>query len=242
MKELEDREMTLIEHLTELRARLIRAFLAIGIGFVITYSFSLKIFEILKKPVGELVFLSPTEAFFTRLKVSLFAGFLLALPYILWEVWGFIAIALRRHERKYTVIFIISALAFFILGGSFGFFIILPLGLKFLLGYGLPGVNPMISVGKYVSFVIGVILVFGTVFEMPLFFLFLAKLGVVTPKFMSKNRPYIVLIIFILAALLTPPDVVTQVLLALPMLLLYEISLVLVKIVVRKKEKDKEDQ
>ncbi len=242
MKELEDREMTLIEHLTELRARLIRAFLAIGIGFIITYSFSLKIFEILKKPVGELVFLSPTEAFFTRLKVSLFAGFLLALPYILWEVWGFIAIALRRHERKYTVIFIISALAFFILGGSFGFFIILPLGLKFLLGYGLPGVNPMISVGKYVSFVIGVILVFGTVFEMPLFFLFLAKLGVVTPKFMSKNRPYIVLIIFILAALLTPPDVVTQVLLALPMLLLYEISLVLVKIVVRKKEKDKEDQ
>ncbi len=242
MKELEDREMTLIEHLTELRARLIRAFLAIGIGFIITYSFSLKIFEILKKPVGELVFLSPTEAFFTRLKVSLFAGFLLALPYILWEVWGFIAIALKRHERKYTVIFIISALAFFILGGSFGFFIILPLGLKFLLGYGLPGVNPMISVGKYVSFVIGVILVFGTVFEMPLFFLFLAKLGVVTPKFMSKNRPYIVLIIFILAALLTPPDVVTQVLLALPMLLLYEISLVLVKIVVRKKEKDKEDQ
>ncbi len=242
MKELEDREMTLIEHLTELRARLIRAFLAIGIGFIITYSFSLKIFEILKKPVGELVFLSPTEAFFTRLKVSLFAGFLLALPYILWEVWGFIAIALKRHERKYTVIFIISALAFFILGGSFGFFIILPLGLKFLLGYGLPGVNPMISVGKYVSFVVGVILVFGTVFEMPLFFLFLAKLGVVTPKFMSKNRPYIVLIIFILAALLTPPDVVTQVLLALPMLLLYEISLVLVKIVVRKKEKDKEDQ
>ncbi len=240
MKELEDREMTLIEHLTELRARLIRSFLAIGIGFVITYSFSLKIFEILKKPVGELVFLSPTEAFFTRLKVSFFAGFILALPYVLWEIWGFIAIALKKHERKYTVIFTISAFIFFLLVGAFGFFIILPLGLRFLLGYGLPGVNPMISVGKYASFVIGVILVFGTVFEMPLFFLFLAKLGIITPKFMTKNRPYIVLIIFILAALLTPPDVVTQVLLALPMLLLYELSLILVKIVVRKKEKEEE--
>ncbi len=241
MKELEDREMTLIEHLTELRARLIRSFLAIGIGFIITYSFSLKIFDVLKRPIGKLVFLSPTEAFFTRLKVSFFAGFLLALPYILWEIWGFIAIALKRHERKYTVIFIISALVFFVLGGSFGFFVILPLGLKFLLGYGLPGVNPMISVGKYTSFVIGVILVFGTVFEMPLFFLFLAKLGIITPKFMSKNRPYIVLIIFILAALLTPPDVVTQVLLALPMLLLYELSLIIVKIVVRKKREKEEE-
>lgn len=240
MRELEDREMTLIEHLTELRARLIRSFLAIGLGFVITYSFSLKIFDILKKPVGNLVFLSPTEAFFTRLKVSFFAGFLLVLPYILWEVWGFVAIALKRHERKYALLFVISSFVFFLLGGAFGFFVILPLGLRFLLGYGLPGINPMISVGKYVSFVIGVILVFGTVFEMPLFFLFLAKLGIITPQFMTKNRPYIVLIIFILAALLTPPDVVTQVLLALPMLILYELSIVIVRIVVRKK-KEKEE-
>ena len=242
MKEIEDREMTLIEHLTELRARLIRSLLAIALGFIITYSFSLKIFEVLKRPVGNLVFLSPTEAFFTRLKVSFFAGFLLALPYILWETWGFVSIALKRHERKYTILFVVFALIFFLLGGSFGFFVILPLGLRFLLGYGLPGVNPMLSVGKYTSFVIAVILVFGTVFEMPLFFLFLAKLGIVTPRFMSKNRPYIVLIIFILAALLTPPDVVTQVLLALPMLVLYEISLVLVKMVVRKKkERQKEE-
>ncbi len=242
MKEIEDREMTLIEHLTELRTRLIRSLLAIALGFIITYSFSLKIFEVLKKPVGNLVFLSPTEAFFTRLKVSFFAGFLLALPYILWETWGFVSIALKKHERKYTILFVVFALIFFILGGSFGFFVILPLGLRFLLGYGLPGVSPMLSVGKYTSFVIAVILVFGTVFEMPLFFLFLAKLGVVTPRFMSKNRPYIVLIIFILAALLTPPDVVTQVLLALPMLVLYEISLILVKIVVRKKEERQKEE
>ena len=242
MKEIEDREMTLIEHLTELRTRLIRSLLAIALGFIITYSFSLKIFEVLKKPVGDLVFLSPTEAFFTRLKVSFFAGFLLALPYILWETWGFVSIALKKHERKYTILFVVFALIFFILGGSFGFFVILPLGLRFLLGYGLPGVSPMLSVGKYTSFVIAVILVFGTVFEMPLFFLFLAKLGVVTPRFMSKNRPYIVLIIFILAALLTPPDVVTQVLLALPMLVLYEISLILVKIVVRKKEERQKEE
>ncbi len=242
MKEIEDREMTLIEHLTELRARLIRSLLAIALGFIITYSFSLKIFEVLKKPVGNLVFLSPTEAFFTRLKVSFFAGFLLALPYILWETWGFVSIALKKHEKKYTILFVVFALIFFILGGSFGFFVILPLGLRFLLGYGLPGVSPMLSVGKYTSFVIAVILVFGTVFEMPLFFLFLAKLGIITPRFMSKNRPYIVLIIFILAALLTPPDVVTQVLLALPMLVLYEISLILVKMVVRKKEERQKEE
>lgn len=236
MKDSQDREMTLIEHLTELRARLIRSLIAVAIGFIITYSFSLKIFDILKKPVGELVFLSPTEAFFTRLKVSFFAGFLLALPYILLEIWGFVAIALKKNEKKYAVAFVISSLVFFALGGSFGFFVILPLGLKFLLGYGLPGVTPMISVGKYVSFVIGVILVFGSVFEMPLLFFFLGKLGIVTPKFMSKNRPYIVLVIFTLAALLTPPDVVTQVLLALPMIVLYELSIVLVKIIFKKKE------
>ena len=213
-------------HLEELRHRLIKILLAIGLGFGCCYAFSGQILGWLNKPLPQkLVFISPTEAFLASLKVSFFAGVLITLPFSLFQIWKFIAPGLKRSERAYAFSFITFGSLLFFAGASFAYYIILPIGIHFLLSYGYPGLVPMISVGAYLSFCIVVLFMFGLVFNLPVVTVMLTRMGLINYTWLARNRRYAVPIIFIVAAVFTPPDVFTQLLMGIPLILLYEISI-----------------
>ncbi len=228
----EDYKIPFTAHLEELRSRLIVSFIAVGIGFAISYAFKEKIFEILTQPLisvmGEgdkLIFTGLPEAFFTYLKVALLSGLMLSTPVILYEFWMFVAPGLYKQERRllFPIIFLSS---FFFIGGSlFGYFVVFPLGFKFLLGFASETIRPLPSMREYLSFSAKLLLAFGIVFELPLVITFLSRIGVVTVSFLKKNRKYAILIFFAGSAMLTPPDIVTQVMMALPLMVLYEIGI-----------------
>ncbi len=239
---MSDEKMPFTEHLVELRTRVIRMLLAVAVGFAISYGFSTHILAFLKRPLPEtLVFLSPTEAFFVNLKLAFFAGIILAVPVILLQCWRFVAPGLLKTEKQLTVPFVVSSTILFLIGAGFCYVAVLPFGIKFLLGYATPDLKPMISVSSYVTFVTRLMLAFGAVFEVPLIMVFLTKLGVVSSNSLARNRKYAILLTFAIAAILTPPDVVTQVLLGIPMILLYEISIIASRRVERKKAAKKAD-
>jgi len=234
---MEDKELTLVGHLEELRERILKSALIVIIAAVCLYSFVDKVFLSLLKPVGKLVFIAPQEAFTTRIKIAVIGGLFASLPFLLYQAWRFISVGLKKRERKYILLFGPLSFIFFILGASFGYLIIVPIGLKFLLGFATDRIVPMISVSSYVSFVGMLTFVFGVVFELPLASLFLTKIGMVTPYFLSKKRRYAIVAVFIAAAIFTPPDVVTQVLMAVPLLALYELGIIFSRIVYRKNDK-----
>ncbi|MFC1623980.1 twin-arginine translocase subunit TatC [Candidatus Omnitrophota bacterium] len=224
-----DKKFTIVEHLEELRSRIIKSVIFIIASSILIYNFTDKILLNLVKPVGRLVFIAPIEAFTTNIKIAFFGGLFLSSPFILYQIWQFVSVGLKESERRYILIFGPLSFIFFILGAGFGYFIIVPIGIKFLLGFGTDFITPMISVGRYVSFVGILTFTFGAVFQIPLILLFLTKIGIVTPLFLSKKRRHAVVIIFILAATLTPPDVITQCLMAGPLILLYELGLLFSK-------------
>ena len=225
---------TLVEHLEEIRSRLIKSIIFIIIASCALYAFCEPILANLAKPVGKLVFIAPQEAFVTNIKIAFLGGLLLSSPFILYHVWAFVSLGLRPNERKYSLIFAPTSLIFFILGASFGYFIIAPIGIRFLLGFSTDFITPMITVSKYISFIGTLVLAFGVVFELPLISLFLTKIRVVTPKFLSSKRRHAIVVMFIMAAIFTPPDVVTQCLMAIPLLILYEIGIIFSKCAYRK--------
>lgn len=236
---MQDKPMTIIQHLDELRKVLIRSIIFVIAASVFCYAYREQLVAVLSRPVNnlhiKLVFLSPTEALFTQLKVILIAGVILALPFILWQIWSYILPALHVHEKRTLIFLVILSLLLFIIGTGFAYLTVFPIGVRLLLTMGWTGVEPMISIGNYVSFTISFLLPFGIVFEMPLVILFLARLGIVTPAFLVKKRKFAILIIFVVAAVLTPgPDMVSQALMAGPMLVLYEISILLAKLVKKK--------
>lgn len=226
-----DKKLALVEHLNELRNRIIKSIVSIIICAIFLYSYVDVILSILVKPIGRLVFIAPQEAFVTNIKIVLFGGLFLSLPFVLYQVWQFISLGLNLNERKYVLIFGPLSLVFFILGSAFGYFVIIPIGIKFLLGFATDFITPMITLSNYVSFVTMLTITFGLVFQLPLISLFLTKIGLVTPKFLSNKRKQAIVIIFVLAATLTPPDVVTQCLMAVPLLVLYEVGVIFSKIV-----------
>lgn len=229
----EEEKLSLTEHLEELRTRLIRCFMAVMGGFVVAYIFKERLFNILTRPLirvmkqgDTLIFTGIPEAFFTYLKVSLLAGLMLAAPVIIYQFWMFVAPGLYKHEKRMMLPIVFVSAFFFIGGALFGYFIVFPFGFKFLLGFASETIRPLPSMREYLSFSSKLLLAFGFVFEMPIVITFLARLGLVSVPFLKKNRKYALLIFFAGAALLTPPDVVTQVMLAFPMMVLYEISIV----------------
>lgn len=235
----EEASMPLTGHLTELRNRL---FVIVGtiVGlFLVTYFFSSELLVLVQRPIAgqQLVFLSPTEGFFSHLKVSLYAAIFIGLPIVLLQIWQFCAPGLLSREKRYTLVFVVTSTLLFVIGALFCFYLILPYGLSFLLSFGTETITPQISVGFYISFVFKLILVFGIVFEVPVVTLILVQAGLVTPEFLSAHRSYIFVGAFVLAAALTPPDVITQVLLAGPLIVLYEISLIAARIMVSRKKK-----
>jgi len=232
-KRMQDRKMSLIGHMEELRRRLIICVLTVLACSIFNYFYSDKILAILKRPFPHsLVFIAPQEPFIIILKIALFGGIIFALPMITYQVLQFISSGLKKKEKRYLLFYTPFSLLLFLSGASFAYFLVIPVGLRFLLGFGGSSLEPMISISKYLSFITLMILAFGIVFELPLVFLFLARMGIVTPQFLAKKRKLFIIAIFVLAAILTPPDVFTQILLALPLVILYEVSILLTKIVV----------
>jgi len=242
---MSDEKMPFTQHLEELRRRLIICFIAVAVGFLISYFFKERIFEWLMKPLlqvlpeGEsqkLIYTAPHEAFVTYLKVAFIAGIGLASPVILFQLWRFIAPGLYQDEKRYLLPTVFFSTLFFVGGALFGYFIVFPFGFQFFVSFANEYITPMISTREFTSFATRLLLAFGLVFEMPVFAFFLARLGLLSAQFMRKQRKYAILLIFVSAAVLTPPDVVSQMLMALPLLVLYEISVWIVTIF-GKKEK-----
>ncbi len=239
----ENYKMSFTEHLEELRYRLVRILIAIGIGFVISYFFSKQLFYFLTLPLLEvlpknntLIFTALPEAFFTYLKISFFAGIFLASPYIFYQIWKFISPGLYQEEKKYVVPFVIVSTIFFITGVSFGYFVVFPFGFKFFISFQNDYIKALPTLKQYLGFSMKLLFAFGVVFEMPVIMYFLAKIKVINSKLLTKNRKYTILLIFIAAAILTPPDVFTQILMACPLIILYEISIFVVKFVEKRRK------
>jgi sec-independent protein translocase protein TatC len=219
----------------------------VGIGFVLSYGFKEKLFQILTRPLigvmqtgDKLIFTGLPEAFFTYLKVAFLSGIILAAPIIFYEFWVFVAPGLYNKEKRLMVPIVFLSTLFFVGGSFFGYFIVFPYGFKFFLGFASEIIQPLPSMREYLSFASKLLLAFGLVFELPLVITFLAKLGMVSVSFLKKNRKYALLLFFVGAAILTPPDVVTQVMMALPLMVLYEISIVGARIF-GKKPSEKDD-
>ncbi len=227
--------MTLIEHLEELRVRLLIALVAFVAGTVVSWLFVDRILAALIAPVGRVVFLAPTEAFYVRLRVAALAGVFLSLPVVLFQVWRFISVGLTATERRYALSLLPASLLLFAGGGAFAFFAILPVGVRFLLSYQTPELVPMISINAYTSFATAFVLAFGLVFQLPVVVLLLARLGIVTPASLAAGRRYALMAIVVAAAVLTPgTDVFSQVLMAAPTYLLYEASIWIARLVAPK--------
>ncbi|MDL1967848.1 MAG: twin-arginine translocase subunit TatC [Deltaproteobacteria bacterium] len=240
----EDEKMPFTGHLEELRNRLVICFIAIGTGFIISYGFKEKIFHYLTIPLisvmqedDKLIFTGLPEAFFTYLKVSLLSGLMLAAPVLLYQFWLFVAPGLYGKEKKLLIPIVFLSSFFFIGGALFGYFIVFPFGFKFFLGFATETIKALPSMREYLNFSSKLLLAFGLVFELPLVITFLARLGIVTVEFLKKNRKYALLLFFVFAAILTPPDVVTQIMMAFPLMLLYEISILGARIFGKKSHK-----
>jgi sec-independent protein translocase protein TatC len=189
-------------------------------------------------PAGDhLIFTNLPEMFLTYLKVAFISGILAAAPVIFYEIWMFVAPGLYRNEKKYLVPFVIFSTVLFVGGSLFGYFVVFPFGFKFFIGFSNEYVKALPSVKQYLSFSLKLLFAFGMVFELPVVIFFLSKMGLVTPQFLRKKRKYAILLTFVVAAILTPPDVMTQFMMAGPLLLLYEISIWVAKLA-RKKEEE----
>ena len=242
-----DEKQPFLAHLEELRKRLIACAIAVGIGFVISYFFSERLFRLLIMPLREampesdqLIFTNLPEMFLTYLKVAFIAGILVAAPIIFYELWMFVAPGLYRKEKRYAIPFVVSSTILFVGGSLFGYFVVFPFGFKFFLGFANEYVKALPSVKQYFSFSMKLLFAFGIVFELPVVVFFLAKMGLVTPDLLKRNRKYAILLTFVIAALLTPPDVITQCMMAGPILILYEIGILVTRLAQVKRQDDEE--
>lgn len=236
-----EKVMPFLDHLEEFRQRLLKCIFSIILFSFGSYFFAKQIMKILLRPYPKeekLIFLAPTEGFITYIKISIFVGIILSLPVIFYQLWKFVVPGLYKKERKYVPLIVLLSTLFFLTGALFCYFVIIPYGLNFLLGFSTDQLEPNIQIKEYLKFVTLLILVFGIIFELPLLSFFLTKLELLTPDFMRSKRRYGIVLIFILAAILTPPDVVTQLFLAGPLIILYEISIWVSKFAMPKKDTD----
>ncbi len=238
-----DEKRPFLAHLEELRKRLIICAMAIGIGFAISYIFSKQLFSFLILPLtkvlpaeSRLIFTSLPEMFIAYIKVALIAGIILAIPIVFYELWMFLAPALYQREKGYVIPFVLFSSILFVAGSLFGYFIVFPYGFKFFISFATEDIQALPSVKQYFSFAIRLLFAFGVVFEMPVVVFFMTKIGLITPDSMKKFRKFAILCSFILSAILTPPDVATQIMMALPLIVLYEVSIIISQAVYRKKK------
>jgi sec-independent protein translocase protein TatC len=243
--------MGFLDHLEELRKRLVYSIAAVGVGFFACWWKVEKIYDIMQRPIMQvlkangmaekLVYLNPTEPFNLYLKIAALAGLFLTSPFVLYQVWMFISPGLYRNEKRYVVPFMVSTIFLFITGGYFGYKIVYPRALEFLIHFGRQ-FQPMITIGEYTSLFLSIILGMGLIFEMPILIFFLALMGIVTAGFMWKNFRYAILIIFVIAAIVTPtPDILNMCIFAAPMIFLYIFSIAIAYFVhpTRRKAREK---
>jgi len=232
-----DREMGYIDHINELRRRLVWTVAVFVLAAVVAFTFSAELLDYFTGPTREgLVVNRPSEAFYAHLQVSVAAAFAVVVPLLLYQLLAFIFPGLTRSERRWVLIAVPPVLLLFIAGMCFAWFVVVPVIYRFFMGFTSESLQPFISVGNYISFVTGIVVPFGVVFELPVLVALLTGIGIVSPELLARYRKFAILIIFVLAAFLTPPDPVSQSLLALPLLALYEASLGVAKIVWRRRQ------
>jgi sec-independent protein translocase protein TatC len=229
--------MSFLDHLEELRRRIIFCLLAVAGGFFLCWGYAERIYGIMQRPIMQalrnhnlaekLVYLNPTEPFNLYLKVGFLAGLFVASPFVLYQVWLFISPGLYRHEKRYVLPFMFSTVGLFVAGGIFGYKIVYPAALDFLIGYGQQ-FTPMITIGEYTDLFLTIIIGMGVIFEMPILVFFLSLMGMVTAGWMWRNLRYSILVIFIIAAIITPTtDILNMCIFAAPMVALYVFSIVI---------------
>lgn len=236
--------MSFIDHLTELRRVIIQSLVALFGCSTVCWFFSGAILNMLVEelPVEKLYFTSPVEAFMIRMKVSFVVGTMVAFPFVLFKIWSFVAPGLFSFERRRVYPLVLASTILFYVGVVFCYLILIPIVLRFLIGFGTEFLDPLLSVSAYFGFVARLSFVFGLVFQIPIVVLLLSSLGLVTPGFLLRQWRYGVIIIFAGSAILTPPDAVSMLLMALPILLLYILSILVAFVVVRKKAAAKQDK
>jgi sec-independent protein translocase protein TatC len=243
-----DRELPLTAHLEELRKRLMRIFIAVAVGFAGSYAFSKRLFDILMQPMAEaletshFIYTYPPEAFFTYIKVALVAGVFVTSPYIFFQIWQFVAPGLYKHERRWMIPIAFFSAAFFVAGALFGYFVVFPYGFEFFAGFATEQIVFTPKLSEYLGFSLKLLFAFGVTFELPLFIFFLARLGIVTHKGLRKKQKYAILLSFVASSILTPPDVITQSLMAGPLILLYEVSIWVARFFGKKRPRSKREE
>ncbi|WP_428026687.1 twin-arginine translocase subunit TatC [Arcobacter sp.] len=224
-------------HIADLRKRLIISVISLVIAFFACFTFYEPILNWMMVPIeavlpknSQMVAVEIQETFFTALKVAFFSGFIVSLPIIFWQLWLFLAPGLYDHEKKLVIPFVFFATLMFLIGAAFAYYIVVPFGFEFLINFGSAVVTVLPSIGKYVGFFTKLLFGFGIAFELPVITFFLAKIGLVDDRMLKDFFRYAVVIIFVVAALLTPPDVLTQFLMAGPLILLYLVSIYIAKV------------
>ncbi len=255
--DIDDREMPLLDHLIELRNRLTYSAIAILIGFVVSWFFASEIFNFLARPLAEIcmenttpdgrplcdrmIYTNLVEKFFTELKIAFWAGTFIAFPFVATQLWLFIAPGLYRHEKQALLPFLVATPVLFFLGGAVVYYFIFPLAWRFFLSFQSPGSEDMLPielearVGEYLDLVMKMIFAFGIAFQLPVALTLMGRVGLVSSEGLARNRKFVIVGLFTVAAVLTPPDVISQIGLALPLLLLYEVSIWLVRAAERRR-------
>ncbi len=224
------------KHIEELRSRVIKSVLVFVFVFCLCYGFIGKLIAQLVAPAGHLIFTAPAEAFSTYMMVGALMALFVASPYIAYQFWAFVAGALKPSEKKFIRIFAPLSLLFFLSGGAFAYFFAVPRAYSFLMSFSSPYLVPMITVKNYLGFLSRMILAFGVAFELPLILAFLAKIGIASPEYLRQKRKHAVVVILIVAAILAPPDVVSMMILGIPLMLLYEVGIFLVRFFYRQEK------
>lgn len=236
-------------HIADLRKRLTISTITVVVMFFACFSFYEPILEWMMAPVKHalpvgtsMIAVEIQETFFTAMKVAFFAGFIISLPVIFWQLWLFLAPGLYDHEKKLVVPFVFFATLMFLLGASFAYYIVVPIGFDFLIAFGNSVVSVLPSIGKYVGFFTKLLIGFGIAFELPVITFFLAKIGLVNDQMLKDFFRYAVVLIFIVAAVLTPPDVISQALMAAPLLILYGVSIYIAKVFNPAQKEEEEEE
>jgi len=240
---------TFLSHLFELRTRLLHAIIAVVVVLVVLFPFAKDIYALLAAPLlkalpqgATMIATDVTGTFLVPLKVTLMAAFVIALPYVMWQAWAFVAPGLYQHEKKLVVPVILSSFVFFLIGMAFAYFFVFPVMFGFFASYTPAGVQMMTDIDKYVSFVLGMFLAFGLTFEVPVIVIVLVRMRVVSLEKLRSIRSYVIVGAFVIGAIFTPPDVLSQLMLAIPLWMLYELGLFLARFIsVPPKESDDEE-